>query len=233
MSIRRLLLAAALTSASVAAAHREDYLDETLVFQTIERHELEPEGWLDVGAARGVRVDTVRGHLALEYGITDHWMVDTRWTVEHVAGAGTRFGGGRVESRARLKEEGEWPVDIAGSLEVNGGREAGREIAWAAEPRLVLSRDAGAFNVTANAAVEVPFADGRAGTRFALGLRYGSTARVRFGAEGQWAPAGSSGSVFPQAWVVLWDEGTLKFGYSRGLGRNEESFGRIVIEAGL
>jgi len=228
------MISAFLLSASSAQAHREDYLDETLVFETIERGDVEPELWVDVGATGGKRVNEARSHLALEYGITNHWMVDTRWTVERVSGGPTRLAGGRFENRARLKEEGEWPVDIAGSFELNGERGAGGDIEWGMEPRLVLSKDAGSLNVTANAAEEVLFGGGGPRLNIAIGVRRGKDPdRVRFGAEAKWEPVVHLGSLFPQVWIVLWEGGTFKFGYSEGLGRNPERFGRMVLEAEL
>ena len=115
--------------ASTVYAHREDYLDETLVFVTLERGELEPEYWFDMG--RDDFVPFMRHHLALEYGITNHWMVDARVTALHERSDGLDFDSARLETRYRFFEEGTLPIDVALSGEINAGRdEAGREI-WA------------------------------------------------------------------------------------------------------
>jgi len=46
-SARLLVVTLSLLSARMALAHREDYIDETLVFQTLEEHAVEPEYWFD------------------------------------------------------------------------------------------------------------------------------------------------------------------------------------------
>jgi hypothetical protein len=70
------------------------------------------------------RVDSdqfTRHHLALEYGITDHWMIDGRVTGldEH----GFHLDSSRLETRYRFFDEGTLPIDIAVSGEVNTHRD--------------------------------------------------------------------------------------------------------------
>jgi len=48
-SARLFVVTLSLLSARMALAHREDYIDETLVFQTLEEHVVEPEYWFDYG----------------------------------------------------------------------------------------------------------------------------------------------------------------------------------------
>src|SRR5438105_2140381 len=60
--------------AETARAHREDFIDETLVYQTLERGEFEPEYWFDYGHRSDVSRDFMRHNLAAEFGITEHWM---------------------------------------------------------------------------------------------------------------------------------------------------------------
>ena len=65
-----------LLGASSTFAHREDYIDETLVFATLDRGEVESQYWFDAGSEDSDGF--TRHHIALEYGITDHWMIDGR-----------------------------------------------------------------------------------------------------------------------------------------------------------
>jgi hypothetical protein len=60
---------------SSAFAHREDYIDETLVFATLDRGEVASQYWFDAGSEDSDGF--TRHHIALEYSITDHWM--NRW----------------------------------------------------------------------------------------------------------------------------------------------------------
>src|SRR5438067_1113216 len=164
--------------ASTVYAHREDYLDETLVFVTLERGELEPEYWFDMG--RDDFVPFMRHHLALEYGITNHWMVDARVTALHERSDGLDFDSARLETRYRFFEEGTLPIDVALSGEINAERdEAGREI-LGVEPRLILSRDFGRLNLTLNAAEEIPLSRHRPSLDLRSGWRYDATELFRF-----------------------------------------------------
>jgi len=94
----RLLLVSffVLLAATPLFAHREDYIGETLVFLTLERHSLEPEVFVDT--AHGFRLYNA----ALEYGITDRSMVDGRvsW------GRDRELDSARVEGRHRFGDEG-------------------------------------------------------------------------------------------------------------------------------
>jgi hypothetical protein len=66
-----------------------------LVFVTLDRGEIEPEYWFGVGSVDSDQF--TRHHLALEYGITDHWMIDGRVTglEEH----GFHLDSSRLETR--------------------------------------------------------------------------------------------------------------------------------------
>jgi hypothetical protein len=64
-------------------AHREDYIDETLVFQTVEQGAIEPEYWFDYGYRGDSDQYFERHNIALEYGLTQHLMMDSRITFDH------------------------------------------------------------------------------------------------------------------------------------------------------
>ncbi|RMH42827.1 MAG: hypothetical protein D6689_07130, partial [Deltaproteobacteria bacterium] len=64
------------TIAATAAAHPDDYIDETFVYQTVEPGELELELWSDVRGGNG-RDTSALYTGAVEVGVTERWMVDS------------------------------------------------------------------------------------------------------------------------------------------------------------
>ena len=220
-----------------AFAHRDDYIDETLVYLTLERHEIEPEYWLDFGRQEdkdsGKRVAFLRHSFALEYGITDHWMIDGRTSIKSTHPEGTLFDSGRFETRYRFFAEGTKPIDIAISLEANTERnERGRQEPGI-EPRLILSKDFKRLNVTLNLPEEVFFKTGELAFAPAWGFRYNTTGVLRFGCEMRYNTHSHEDSVIPQIWFALPHEITLKVGYSFGFNHSKENFGRVACEVGF
>ena len=102
----------------------EDYIDETLVYATLERGAVEPGYWFDIG--RDDSGQFMRHNVVLEYGITDHWMVDGRATGIDERRDGFHFDSSRLETRYRFFDEGMLPVDIAASGEINSNRDQDR-----------------------------------------------------------------------------------------------------------
>lgn len=218
-----------LLCSSRALAHREDYIDETLVFLTLERGEIETEYWFDAGRDDSDRF--LRHHLALEYGITDHWMVDGRIT--GLDEQGFHFDSSRLETRYRFFDEGTLPVDIAVSGEINTQRdEHGRQIAGV-EPRLILSRDFGKLNLTANLAEEIPFSHDHPSFEVRGGWRYDVTELFRFGTEVRYDNQERSVGVIPQVWFAFPHDVTFKAGYSNDFGGIHERFVRVAFELGF
>src|SRR6266550_3760485 len=140
----------------IASAHRDDYIDETLVFQTIDEGAVEPEYWFDYGHRSDEGIYFQRHNVALEYGITHQLMIDTRLTVEDPNGRPANFDSGRLETRYRFGEEGTWPVDVALSGEVNTARLENGRRQYGVEPRLIFSKDFAKVNATLNLAEEIP-----------------------------------------------------------------------------
>ena len=138
-----ILLILVVLHARQASAHRDDYIDETLVYLTLERSELEAEYWFDYGKRSGERSDFYRHNTAFEWGITDSWMVDGRVTAISQGEQGTDFDSARLESRYRFLDEGVLPVDVAASFEVNSERKSDGSTTVGVEPRLILSKDFG------------------------------------------------------------------------------------------
>ncbi len=226
------------SNTKIILAHREDYTDETLVYQTVEKGEIEPEYWLDVGRREDndplpSKIDFVRHNLALEYGMTEQWMIDGRFTIEDEEHENIQFDSGRVETRYRFFEEGQQPVDMAISGEINVERDEENDWVPGIEPRLILSKDFQELNVTLNLPLEIivdPI-----DTEFvpSVGIRYNATDFVRIGVESRYHVDSHVGSVFPQVWFAFPHDITIKLGYSFGFDHNNEDFARIVWEVGF
>jgi hypothetical protein len=221
-------------AAPQAWAHRDDYIDETFVYQTLGSGEREIEGWAETHAGHD-RHPRVWYTGAFEYGLTRRWTIDgaAQW-VRGAAGLG--FGRVRSETRYRFAEEGKGPLDCAMSLEYEA--ETRRATQGEAErvltPRLVLSRDlVPAFNTTLNLDFPVSLSDeGNVRFRYAIGARYPGEGFVRAGVEFKQSPAERSSILFPQLWFALPDEATFKVGTGLGLGSSDDPFiGRAVLEA--
>ena len=232
-----LFLLVFLLNSGLAFAHREDFIDETLVYVTLEKGEIEPEYWLDTGyrsqEGSGKKTSFLRHSLATEYGITEHWMIDGRFTLEVVRHKEPVFQSGRFETRYRFFEEGEKPVDVAVSAEVNTERDKEGRQQPALEPRLILSKDFDQLNLTLNLPEEILARSGKPTFVPSFGLRYNAMKLLRLGTEVRYNTHSQEGSVIPQIWFAFPHEITLKLGYSFGFDHNEESFGRVAIEAGF
>ncbi|MGA7616632.1 MAG: hypothetical protein WBX15_15775 [Thermoanaerobaculia bacterium] len=214
---------------SVASAHKDDYIDETLVFLTLQRGELEPEYWFDsVRTSDGDHF--LRHNLALEYGVSDHLMVDGRITLGDSSGNG--FDAARAEVRYRFGNEGDRPVDIALSGEVNSERTPEGDRETALEPRLILSKDflTGRANATLNLSEEIPTTGGGSSFRPAFGLRYDPSELFRIGAELQYDRQLRETSVVPQIAMTLPHDANLRFGYSKAIHHGGADFVRIALE---
>ena len=211
-------------------AHREDYIDETLVFQTVEKGAVEPEYWFDYGHRGDGDVYFQRHNLALEYGLTDHLMLDARATVDHPENRNTNFDSGRFEARHRFGEEGVWPVDVALSGETNMRRLEDGHYQYGVEPRLILSKDFSKLNFTFNLADELPVNRGAPSVELAFGARYDMTQLFRFGSEIKYDVHERSGSIIPQVWFAFPHDITFKAGFSAAFDRNRENFVRCAIE---
>lgn len=196
-AVQLLVMCLSLLPARMALAHREDYIDETLVFQTLEEHAVEPEYWFDYGTRP--EGDFTRHNVSLEYGITDHLMVDGRATVDDPNSGNANFDSARLETRCRFAEEGDWPVDIALSGEANTRRLENGHYQYGFEPRLVLSKDFAKLNFTLNVAEELPVNRGAPSVELASGARYDATKLFRFGSELKYDVHERGGAVIPKS----------------------------------
>jgi len=209
-------------------AQGEDYIDETLVFQTVQQHAVEPEYRFDYGTRPGTAF--TRHHVALEYGITSHLMFDGRATVDDPNNNDASFDSGRLEIRSRFAEEGDWPIDVAVSAEANTRRLENGQYEYGLEPRLILSKDFAKLNFTLNVAEELSVNRGAPSLEVASGTRCAATDLFRLGSEFKYDVHERSGAFIPQIWLALPHEITFKAGYSKGFDCNRENFMRLAIE---
>jgi hypothetical protein len=212
-----------------AYAHGEDYIDETLVYDTLERGAVEPGYWFDIG--RDDSQHFMRHNLALEYGITDRWMIDARATGIDEYRDGFHFDSSRLETRYRFFDAGTLPVDMAVSGEINSRRdEQGHQI-FGIEPRLILSKDFGKLNVTLNLAPEIPFNHNSPTFETRGGCEYAVTDVFHFGTELRYDTEEHAVGVIPQIWLTFPHKVTLKAGYSYDFGAIHERFLRVSLVA--
>lgn len=230
------LLSLATTTAFAphAFAHRDDYIDETFVYQTLGRGEREIELWGEIhdGNDRHPR-PWYTG--AFEYGATSRWTIDAaaQW-VQDPSGLG--FGRFRAETRYRFADEGLAPLDLAASVEyeIETARATGAEQEHVLTPRLVVSRDlSSAFNTTLNLDLPITLsADPTVQVRYALAARFPAEGLIRVGTEFKQTPAEKSATLFPQLWFALPREITFKLGMGIGLGSADDPLvGRVVVES--
>lgn len=225
-------LVVTLFSSNRALAHRDDYINETFVYQTLSKGEFEPEYTLDFHHARKDRKDFFLNSLGFEYGITHAWMVDGIASLKTDTGGDNVFQRSRVETRYRFSEEGVGPIDIATSLEYEWENEEGGDQALI--PRLVLSKDIiPKLNTTLNLFSEIGLSEAKIRAGYALAFRYPAQSFLRYGVELQGKhPSPNELLIVPQIWLAFRHEITWKFGAGAFLVSSRERFlARTVFEA--
>jgi hypothetical protein len=215
-----------------AFAHRDDYIDETFVYMTLARSEFELELWSETRGGTG-RPPSNWYTSAFEYGMTSRWTIDGagQWIQDQDP---LRFGRLRLETRYRFSEEGKLPVDLAASTEYE------REVSGSTgdyeetlTPRIVASRDLlKRFNTTLNIDFPIALQDGNElSFAWALGARYPDEGFARYGVELKQHASAHQAVVFPQLWLALPHEMTVKLGVGVGLTpQTDPVMGRAVFE---
>ena len=154
----RMRITIGITAALLAAGAEEARADRrTMIrayeFQTQPKGNLEFELWNTVEAPRSSFADSVLVQRAeLEYGVTDRWDL----ALYHVFERGGppaefseyHFSDWQLESRYRLAEKGEWPVDVLLYLEVE--RPVDFNQPFEIEEKIILEKDFGRFALVAN-----------------------------------------------------------------------------------
>lgn len=214
-----------------AYAIADDYIDETLVYNTSDKGELELEYWFDYGRDRVSNEHFLGNTFEVEYGITKHWMIEGQVMIDHFSEDGTVFEEGEFETRYRFLEEGDLPVDVALAAELSTERDDDGKQEPSFEPRLILSKDIDNFNVTINLPVDIPLRDeGQGEFTPALGTSYQITSMFRVGSEVKYDVETHEGSVIPQIFVYLPHDITTRLGFSHGFSDNHEDFARLAVE---
>jgi hypothetical protein len=231
------------TAARPARADQRSFI-RAYEYATQPAGNLEFELWNDIEATRGARfADALLTHrFELEYGITDHWDAALYHVFQQGGGStpadrAFRFDSWRIETRYRLAEKGEWPIDVM--LYGEAERPADFTVPWEIEEKLILGRAFGAVGLVANLVFEQALATGdKAHRRFEvdLGARYEFSPAVRVGAEfwairdsAAGAPAANSYFLGPSVSLAaqrVW----IQLGAGIGLGSTAESlFARSVL----
>ena len=154
----RMRITIGITAALLAAAAEEARADRrTMIrayeYQTQPKDNLEFELWNTVEAPRSSFSDSVLVQRAeLEYGITDHWDLALYHVFERGGPAAEfreyHFSDWQLETRYRLAEKGEWPVDVLLYLEVERPVDFSRP--FELEEKIILEKDFGRFALVAN-----------------------------------------------------------------------------------
>ena len=205
-------------------AHRDDFIDETLVYRTLDQGEIELEYGLDYGDRPDPDDKFIRHIFAAEYGLTDRFMVNGKVLLE------SEFDLALVEFRYRFFEEGERLIDVAFSAEVEVENVENDSDEYHAQPRLIFSKDLEKLNFTVNLPLKIPFKSSPSEFIPAIGWRYDAAGVFKFGAEVKYNTFNKKGSVIPQVWFELPEEMLLKLGYSQGFDQNPESYMRTFLE---
>ena len=214
---------------STAKAHKDDYLSDTFVFVTLDRNEIEIEYFLD-----GHFSPRALGHrLGVEYGFSDHLMGDVAASWRQYSGGPSVFSEGFLEVRYRFGEENQHALDPAASVEYRVERDqADGETRHLLEPRLVLNKDFGDYNITLNLAYAIDLdKPGESAPEIALGFRSSAFGPFRAGLELRRELATENVfDVIPQAWVRFSNDAYVKIGVGKNLAAGRESFVRVALE---
>ena len=146
------LTVALLAGAEEARADRRTMI-RAYEYQTQPKDNLEFELWNTVEAPRSSFSDSVLVQRAeLEYGITDHWDLALYHVFERGGPAADfeeyHFSDWQLETRYRLAEKGEWPVDVLLYLEIE--RPVDFSKPFELEEKIILEKDFGRFALIAN-----------------------------------------------------------------------------------
>jgi hypothetical protein len=168
-----------------AEAHLKDYL-VSQYFYTAKKGEVEVTFWNDVNMPEADEDDSYHSkhQVELEYGLTDWWQVAYyevyTWSDRNDWDRDAL----KLETKLRLAEAGAWPVDVALYLEYknpNGSRDVRSDVI---EPKLILSKDLGPWNLIVNLITERKINENAPWEfEYTAGVSYAATPRTRLGVE--------------------------------------------------
>ncbi|MBI3616007.1 MAG: hypothetical protein HY211_05775 [Candidatus Omnitrophica bacterium] len=190
MKLRRVtgglaLLFAILVAQGTALAHQRDYIFNQSYYTT-RKGEFEVELYNDFNMPNTEKSNTFNSlhQVELEYGITSHLQLAYYEVIKWNRAKDWQRDALKIEAKYRFLESGELPVDIAlyGEYKNPNGRQdkASDEI----EGKLILSRDFGLWNVTANLITERKINEHEdLQWEYTLGVSYPLNSKVRLGLE--------------------------------------------------
>ena len=224
-------LACVLWAAAPARADRRSFV-RSYEYATQPQGNLEVEIWNELEAPKTDFTQGVFTHrLELEYGLTDHWDVALYHVFEHGGApddpaSAFRFASYRLETRYRLAEKGEWPVDVM--LYLEGERPADLHAPFELEEKLILAKDFGRVGLVLNLVGEQKILRGDLGRVWEvdLGARYEVAPALRLAAE-VWTIRTVVGPIVDSRWFagpsmsVATSRFWLQLGAGLGLGDTE------------
>jgi hypothetical protein len=228
----------ALAVPGLARADRR-YYAWTYNAATAEPGGLDVELWTTLAQPRpGPGLQVWTHELELETGITESWDVALYNDFTYEQGGQLRYQAVKLESRYRPSQPGEWFVDPILYLEVK--KELVEDRPWAVEGKVIVAKDVGPLNLSANLSAEQEFIPG-GGTETEWGW-YGAASWelhpvVRVGGEtyGFWTKAGGgpyastayAGPALALAVSRVW----LVLGTSWGMGDASDRFRARAVMA--
>jgi len=194
------LAALALVLAPAARADRRSFI-RAYEYATQPQGNLEFELWNDVLAptSGGFDAAVVEQRVELEYGLTDHWDLALYHVFAQGGGEAFHFDGWRAETRYRLAEKRQWPVDLMLYFELE--RPADFSAPFETEEKLIFERDFGRLGLAANLVAEQSFLHAGDHHQWEIdaGARYEISPALRVVLEG-WTIQGTGAE--PRGWFV-------------------------------
>ena len=214
-----------LLAAPAARADRRTFVRAYEV-ATQPKGNLEFELWNTIDAPKaGFDQSSTEHRLELEYGLTDRWDLALYHVLAQAPGEALHFDSWRLETRYRLAEKDEWPVDVMLYFELE--RPALFAQPWETEEKLILEKDFGRFALVGNLVAGQKLLHLGQGHLYEidLGARYEVSPALRVGVEG-WTVQESTAGVTRGSWFAgpslslatarIWIQ--LGVGFGLGLG---------------
>lgn len=217
-------------AAAGARADRRSFV-RAYEYATQPKGNLELELWNEAEPPRGdLSAAVITTRVELEYGLTDHWDIALYHVFEQGGAehAPLRLDSWRVESRYRLAERGEWPVDVM--LYLEGERPTDLSDPFELEEKLILAKDVGRFGLVLNLVGEQKIFRGAERLwEVDLGARYEVVPQLRIAAEA-WTiqtvtAAGTNGAWYAGPSVSVASERLwIQAGLGAGIGDSSSQF---------
>lgn len=191
--MRSLLMgAAALLTATASFADVRSYV-WTYEAHTMPRGVAEIETYMTLSSPNSSELEgtvSTEHRFEFEMGMTDHFDVGIYQVFSQGPGEdGLHYDRYQLRLRQRFGEKGQYPVDPLIYFEYQGVPDFSEHVL---ETKLVLSKDRGPWNFSANPTLEFEFADGETDVEpaYAVGMRYAVSELLRFGLEAKGSESG-------------------------------------------